>query len=240
MTLAETYILNLGGRIVHDVWTCHLQDRNLVLGANTKAIYIKDIDATRSLQVLDTGSDIFTVQQHDTLVYTGARNGTIARFDMRTDKPHGLQLFSPRYPGSSFNPVTYLDLIRDSEMLISRMNGDLALYDLRFPKIGIPLKTFQGHYNEYTQKLGIAVDPSSNFLFAAGQDNHIRAWSLRTASPILPTDISPSHDVRSSPLSVRYTKPIVAMQITEESEGMCLYVASDSDLDQYWIGQKGC
>jgi WD repeat-containing protein 21A len=127
MTSAETFILNLGGRLVHDVWASHLQDHNLVLGANSKAIYIKDIDATRSLQVLDTQSDVFAVHQHDTLIYTGSRNGSIARFDMRTDKSRGLQLFDSRFLSGAASAVTYMNIIRDSQMVVSHMNGCVGL-----------------------------------------------------------------------------------------------------------------
>lgn len=31
----RTFLLNIGKNIVHDVWTSQLQDRNLVLGADT-------------------------------------------------------------------------------------------------------------------------------------------------------------------------------------------------------------
>lgn len=65
-----------------------------------------------------------------------------------------------------------------------------------------PTMSFKGHVNSYLPDLvrrfprnrslvhpeyvfvslfqGIAADPTSTFLFAAGQDRRIRAWSLRT------------------------------------------------------------
>jgi WD repeat-containing protein 21A len=92
---------------------------------------------------------------------------------------------------------------------------------------------------------GVAIDPFSNFLFAAGQDNHIRAWSLRTGQPLCPPTTSamevnfPHNGHQCNPLTASYKKNIVSMQVTNEREGVCLWVASHENLDKYWIGQTG-
>ncbi|KIM89503.1 hypothetical protein PILCRDRAFT_813437 [Piloderma croceum F 1598] len=57
--------------------------RTINSGARKKAILLKDIDIGRSLTVLETQSDVFAVEQQENLVYTGARHGSIARFDTR-------------------------------------------------------------------------------------------------------------------------------------------------------------
>jgi hypothetical protein len=87
---------------------------------------------------------------------------------MRSEKPHGLKLFESSESASS--SITYLNIIRDSEMIVSYMDGrvsspvqnlelvldtliQLASYDMRFCRNSTPLLSFTGHVNEYTQKL---------------------------------------------------------------------------------------
>jgi DDB1- and CUL4-associated factor 4 len=100
---------------------------------------------------------------------------------------------------------------------------------------------------------GIAVDPSEDLLFAAGQDCRIRAWSLRTGQPLYPPVSSPSESSSSNsraagglsravddvnPFVTTFDSPIVALQVTEEREGMCLWAASADFLHRYDLGQR--
>lgn len=48
-------------RTVVNVWPSLLH----VVGANKKAIFLKDIDTARSIHILDTQSDVFTVEQQE-------------------------------------------------------------------------------------------------------------------------------------------------------------------------------
>jgi hypothetical protein len=60
------------------------------------------------------------------LVYTGARNGTIERFDMRMAKCHSQKLFDTRFADGPRSPVLHLNVIRQSELFISHLNGDVS------------------------------------------------------------------------------------------------------------------
>ncbi|KAF4589925.1 hypothetical protein EYR40_009687 [Pleurotus pulmonarius] len=218
---------------LHDIWTSHLSGRSLVIGAERQAVYIEDIDVGPPLRTLETHSDVFSVHKSDSLVYTGARNGDIARFDLRSSKP---DVLGPLLPGrfaadcdaaagdtsrrnaqarkrtaghsASRTSVVHLDIIREWQLLVSHMDGR-----------------------------GIAVDPKENFLFAAGEDGWIRGWSLQTGQPLPPPSVSNSRNDASRPsadyparplLATRFLKPIVSMQIAEEPGGLCLYAAGPS------------
>lgn len=56
----HTTILTL--RNVHDIWTSHLQDRSLVLGANMKVALMRDIER-QAVEMLATKSDVFAAIQ---------------------------------------------------------------------------------------------------------------------------------------------------------------------------------
>jgi DDB1- and CUL4-associated factor 4 len=65
-----------------------------------------------------SGSDLDVNQS---LVFTGARNGTIRRFDTRTRARDQILL------GEAFtkppNSITYLNIVRDWQLLVSTMRG---------------------------------------------------------------------------------------------------------------------
>lgn len=149
--------------------------------------------------------------------------------------------------------VTNLQVVNEWGLLLAAMDGILAVYDLRFcgyksesrsltpSRVGSldsssprPVITFSGHVNSHSQNLGFCVDPAFNFIFAAGEDNRVRAWSLRTGDAILH---STGHD---SPLSdgqassrnqkllalKKFTRPVNALVLASED----LWVASGRDV----------
>jgi hypothetical protein len=60
------------------------------------------------------------------LVYTGARNGTIKRFDTRTRAP-GLALLGDAKT-KSCDSVTYLNIIKDWQLLVSTIRGAVRCF----------------------------------------------------------------------------------------------------------------
>ncbi|KAF8170072.1 hypothetical protein BJ912DRAFT_1034497 [Pholiota molesta] len=234
------FILNM--RNVNDIRASDIQDRTLVLGASKKAVYIPDIDTTNSPQYLHTKSDVFSVAQQRHLVYTGARNGTVERFDMRMAKHHSHKLFDTRFSSGARSSVLHLNLIRDHEMLLSHLNGDLVSFDMRFFSTTssiAPLKVFEGHVNTNKQNLGIAIDHDQDFLFAAGEDYRIRGWSLRTGRP-LPWNNTNAPYSPTNPFLASFSDHVSSLQVTREpgEAGLSLWAAANQDLYQFHLGQR--
>ncbi|EMD40214.1 hypothetical protein CERSUDRAFT_112417 [Gelatoporia subvermispora B] len=180
---------------IYDVRTAHLFRNRLVLGAAKRGVLIPDLDASVHTVNLSTeSSDVLAVHQDEHLVYIGARNGSIGRCDIRIMSCKGWRSLLPEQSGHG--SVLHLDVVREWQLLVSTVKGDLKTYDLRFVRNATPLLQFLGHVNSFTLKLGIAVDPAHEVLFAAGQDQHIRAWSLHDGAPLDPGRISNSHSRR--------------------------------------------
>ena len=123
----------------------------------------------------------------------------------------------------------------------------------------LPIQSFEGHVNAFfrlvtysfffrflSQKCaqaclfviktlkGLAVDPSENFLFAAGDDNVIRAWSFHTGRRLQP----PLETDWSGLLTRKFPSPVHAMQITSEGHTNTLWVASGTKLECFQLGKR--
>ncbi|KAF5315109.1 hypothetical protein D9619_007379 [Psilocybe cf. subviscida] len=235
------FLLNL--HAIHDIRTSCLLGPKLVLGASKKAVFLPDIDYSGAPQFLHTQGDVFSVAQQENLVFTGTRNGTVERFDMRLPQHRSQKLFDARFGTAQRSSVLHLELVGDSEVLLSHLNGDLVSFDVRFSRSGnSPLKVFEGHVNMHTQRLGIAVDHEHDLVFAAGQDCRIRGWSLRTGAPMQPPPSSSGQPVihRNNPLLATLPGPAPSLQITNEpgDAGLSLWAAVDYDLYQFHLGQR--
>ncbi|KAF9013189.1 WD40-repeat-containing domain protein [Cyathus striatus] len=242
----RTFVLTFND--LHDIWTSCLTGKSLLLGGNGKAVYIHDIDVTRIIpKILHTGSDVFAITQKDHLIYTGARNGNIERFDIRLGKHRGQQLIPERFgKNQSRTSVLHLELIGESQVLVSHMNGELACYDLRFSaRDGASLIRYEGHVNSYTPRLGISTDLTDCLLFAAGQDHRVRGWSLNTGEPLQPRYVEPSAEKSGSSRNrdtdlfhKTFDMPVETMQLSIEGGNKYLWVASGKELFQYHLGQR--
>ncbi|GBE83050.1 hypothetical protein BKA93DRAFT_822511 [Sparassis latifolia] len=246
----ETWtVLGLPQKVCHDVWTADLHECSLALGTAKKGILIPDITTGRGMQSLDIGSDVLSVHQQPHLVYIGARNGGIHRFDTR-ETFERQAMFNSRFT-STRSSITHLSVVREWELLVSTIRGDLETHDLRFPRGSTPLMCFAGHVNSYTAKLGLVVDSTQDFVFAGGQDCRMRAWSLRTGQPALPPVLPCSTSYSSTaasdeqalppelqPFRRTFDLPVVAMQVTESERGTCLWAASAGELHRYNLGQQ--
>ncbi|KAI5980720.1 hypothetical protein EDD15DRAFT_2344666 [Pisolithus albus] len=231
-------VSRIDSRVACDIWTADLRGSRLALGARSQLVCIDDIANRAAVHNLPTYSDVFSVAQENHVVYAGLRNGGIFRFDTRTWESKGDALLDGLFT-RPHNSITNLRLLRDSQLLVSNVDGKISTFDLRSPAIRTPLKVCTGNVNSYVIKAPIAVDPSENFLFAAGQDNRIRLWSLRSGGPPLAPNTSSTpmefHDLNL--LQRDFIHPIRTMQISEEAEGMVLWVGSGSDVFKYSLGQ---
>jgi DDB1- and CUL4-associated factor 4 len=145
----RTTIITPSPAQVHDVWTATLEGKRLVLGKfysrsypfphahlpsegmGKRAVWLDDVDAARAFGTLDTGSDVFALSQKENVIITGSRNGAIDRFDLRTHQGHrqGYSMFSrAEHKDARRSAVTELRSVREWELVVSTMNGDVGHY----------------------------------------------------------------------------------------------------------------
>jgi DDB1- and CUL4-associated factor 4 len=62
---------------------------------------------------------------YQNLVYTGLRNGGIARFDLRTPRSGPTGVFEAD-PGDRRSSVTNLEIVNEWELLTGRMDGSVS------------------------------------------------------------------------------------------------------------------
>lgn len=73
-------------------------------------------------------------------------------------------------------------------------------------------------------------------MFAAGQDNRIRLWSLITGGLALHPRGTGS--INQTAFERSFKHHIAALQVTEEREGMSLWAASGAELYKYSLGHR--
>ena len=93
---------------------------------------------------------------------------------------------------------------------------------------------------------GIAVDPTEDFVFAAGQDRRVRGWSLRTGQRIAADPINSRAAAslwREAPpeqtrlFDVLFDEPITTMQVTTDGAGPCMWAACGGELYRMPLGR---
>ncbi|KAJ7816113.1 hypothetical protein B0H13DRAFT_2137165 [Mycena leptocephala] len=207
----RTALLNLPA--VTDVRAASLHGRTLVLGAARNAVLLPDLDAsTTAVRLLPTRTDVFAVAQQENLVYAGTRTGAMLRFDTRTTKSKAQVLFESGAgngntglgvnPGIQRSSTVFVQPTHGGQALVvGYMDGRLATYDLRFVRPAAPpVVTYSGNPSAllYNGRLGITLDPAERFLFAAGADCRLRAWSLDSGAPVKPHALNSSLNSNSA------------------------------------------
>ncbi|KAL5482471.1 hypothetical protein ACEPAI_9065 [Sanghuangporus weigelae] len=231
-----------------DIRAASLLDRSLALGMSKTLVWLKDVQSsTRNHRTLHTRSDVLSVVQSPNTITAGLRSGEVRLFDVRTRGDVSTELFGSRYSRRSdweLGPskdmksrmahaaVTHLQQLGDWEMLVGTSSGELEMFDLRFAT-GTrvePTTSFKGHVNSYLLDLGIATDPTSSFLFAAGQDRRIRAWSLKSGEQ-LGTVLG----------GAQLASPARALAVTQRDNnlrgGKWLWISQDDEIRVLRLGQ---
>jgi len=231
-----------------DIWTSNLRDRSLVLGVRQRALLVPDLESLGDIRHLETHSDVFALHQEENLVYTGSRNGAIRRFDTRTRAP-GPTLLSDVFTRSS-NSITYVNVIKDWQLLVSTIRGTIEIFDVRYLQRTQPLLALLGNVNSYQPNLPHAITPSQSHFFAAGLDHRIRGWSLVTGEPLSCPTTSPSPtmeipgyqvhatDAPISPFTVMFEEQITSLEIAEVRHELGLFATSGSGLHKFILGRQ--
>jgi len=217
-------------------------------GVRKRALLMQDVESLTNAWRLETHSDVFALHQEESLVYTGSRNGSIRRFDTRTRAP-GLTLLGEAFTKSS-DSITYLNVIKDWQLLVSTIRGTIEIFDVRFLKEARPLLALFGHVNSYQPSLPHTLTPSQDYFFAAGLDNRIRGWSLLTGEPLSHPHLRPTLEIPgrqlhpadtdngASPFEVNFEEQVTSLEITEVGRELCLFATSGSGLHRFILGRR--
>ncbi|KAF8579837.1 hypothetical protein K439DRAFT_1620276 [Ramaria rubella] len=238
----ESYILRPPQ--LQDVRSTQLYGSSLTLGMRGKALHITDLENPRQTRSLDTYSDVFALQRYNNDVWAGARSGHVRLFDLRTGQ--GQNVLGARFADRHVSVIN-LRRIREYQLLVATLDGSLESFDIRFLQhstTAVPIQAFGGHHLKIHCLLhspeprcikGFAIDPSEDFLFAAGQDQRVRAWSLRNGHRL-----EASIRTNLSGLFARtFTHPIHGMQVTSEGHADTLWVACGTELECFELGKSG-
>ena len=74
-----------------------------------------------------------------------------------------------------------------SEIHIYERASLSVISEAKQPASPQPILALRGHVNSHTQALGLDISPDGQFLVAAGEDNRVRIWSLRTGHQLMDT-----------------------------------------------------
>ncbi|GAA5889263.1 hypothetical protein JCM16303_002533 [Sporobolomyces ruberrimus] len=171
---------------------------------------------------------VFALDLHNDMIFTGLRKGAMRVFDRRIKHTSSGQRNGDGASRNELElfigaPVTNIKVLEEdpSRIVLAGMNGSLGVYDLRFPTgkrfagsvpsassgskdtsprpTSTPIITFEGHSNSVSTDQGFDTF-RDQFLVAAGQDQRVRLWSLRTGGqPILPPGSSSSSSSSTAP-----------------------------------------
>ncbi|GAA98390.1 uncharacterized protein L969DRAFT_15811 [Mixia osmundae IAM 14324] len=157
------------------LWTGSLSPDIIALGCDDKVLVSRDpLRGPNEMDSIATGSAVFALEQHRSLLFAGLRSGKVNLIDMRSSQTAALKAKS-----SNHSPITSLRLVREFELLVVGMKGDVEMLDTRFIQSQRPLMTLEGHINHYMRDLGCDIY-NDEILALAGQDAQVRLWSLRT------------------------------------------------------------
>lgn len=98
------FMSSLSMHSFHDMWTVHwlmpspesdASNASAVIGMKQRAVYMPSLETHRGAYIMPTNSDVFSVYKHHWTVLTGARNGSVKLFDVRTPPTSHVNIFPP-------------------------------------------------------------------------------------------------------------------------------------------------
>ncbi|KAI9279349.1 WD40-repeat-containing domain protein [Sporodiniella umbellata] len=160
------------------VWSSAVDEvRKRVLVGGEKSLYLlKD-----SLQLIKTrklSSAVFdiVISKYRAIGLVGLRNGRVLSVDLR-DRRLSFELFC-----SANSSVTKIAEIDEMYVLTVCLDGSIDVWKIGSAKT--PIRSFKGHINEATHGLAFDLDLNNQLLLVAGNDGHVRVWSLLESAPI--------------------------------------------------------
>lgn len=176
------------------IWSSKLLDGGgrVIIGGKNKASVWHDLKGPVSTRHFHTGSDCLTVdgRDKDAIVGVGCRNGKVKLFDCREQHPETVQSIKH---GSS---VTKMQRIDDRYVVVSGVEDNLALYDLRYlnnhnggtykrdrngeRKSTRPIIKYYGYENRMNMDHGFSINNGT--YLAVSSRNHVNIYDVRNGS----------------------------------------------------------
>ncbi|KAG8993932.1 hypothetical protein FRB94_013049 [Tulasnella sp. JGI-2019a] len=226
----------ISSSLIQDIWDSHFDGHSVCLAIKGGIAHIENLERP-TVEVHETGNDAMAISRRESCVYAGLRDGRVFRSDLRmSTQGHDM------LPEVNSLPVTKVSLPRESELFLARMNGDLYLYDLRMtsPKRGLPvIRKYEGHVNTHTRRIGICHDPDGEYLFAAGEDGHVRGWNMRTGHHLDTPPVAVDGESESNHLlGPHFNSPAVAMHMTRRGGESLIHVAFADKIKSFQLGMR--
>ncbi|KAJ7643923.1 hypothetical protein FB45DRAFT_1114392, partial [Roridomyces roridus] len=242
----RTTLLNFPA--ISDVRAASIQRGALALGSGSRGFLVPDLDVHHSVRVIATGSDVFSIAQHESLIYTGVRSGTVLRFDSRTktDRTAHAQVICDSVLGWGSDPQAHAPLSSASfvrplsdgaSIVVGFMDGRLASYDLRFLRRSAPPTVVYASLppgpstSPPPLPLGVSLDPAERFVFSARRDGFLRGWALHNGRPLEPPDTNTGDGL----FTTCFASPPTALCVIEEGGSVALWAAGDDQVSRWTL-----
>lgn len=172
-----------------DLFTAHSFDGQCALGRKESLLTVFTTDNEVRFTRRRFASDVMAVNHENrNLIWAGTRSGGVFLDDQRV---WGNAARRTLFRLTADKAVVGVKRLEDGAVpwgvLVSAMKHELAIFDARYG--GRPLMELDGHINHFLSGLGLCTTPDDRFVFAAGSDRMIRAWSTldgKRVEPVMP------------------------------------------------------
>ncbi|KAF8305649.1 hypothetical protein DL93DRAFT_2172475 [Clavulina sp. PMI_390] len=235
-------------RFRRSLWCSQFVGEGLVIGLSKQVIMFGDIERFyspgRTFGDFLFPSDVLALAHYEHQVFAGGRSGLVSEHDLRIPS----QRFQPLIQAPT--SVTDLTHIRDWELMTTLINGEISIYDVRSLRTRGPTSTgssttqpvlqLAGNQSTISLRANVALYPSQDFVFVAGEDQRIRAWNTRSGALITPPAADNTNSRPWGLLTKRYALPITGVQIRDApgEAGPQLWVASGNCVERWELGKR--
>jgi WD40 repeat protein len=165
-------------------------------------------------------SDVLSLTSSNEMIIAGCRNGQVYLYDIRQFNQKGILQQS--------SAICNILPLNSYYLIISSMQHQIQLWDLRFITKSKPILSFHGHVNEYAQHIDMTLNDTQSILIASGQDKYIRFWNINNGKQLDSLLLGPFNDI---PISLCWNN-----LLTSKSSLYGLCIAERNTL--YWCSSN--
>ncbi|KAF9557898.1 hypothetical protein EC968_007402 [Mortierella alpina] len=191
-------------------WTSAYGDNNLAIGADQRAIVIRDWrSGSHKTDALWTGSDVFSLAIEplggQNVVYAGCRNGSVRIFDLLQPSTFTLPARSKKqarsnalFPGIGHKnaSVHCIRRVSDHYLVTGAMNGEICMWDTRFVKGSASdgqaksVWDLRAFVKDQFSSTAFDINASETLLAADNIEQQVSLWSLSTGDRVRDLDVA--------------------------------------------------